>query len=152
MMTTSVTTERQNGTRRVAKEFPNQTLTEQQHKDRVNINRIMQRARKGAGVPIYDKQATYGDFSNVLEYQECMNRLVQAENDFQKLPAEVRKKFDNDPAKLIDFMQNMGDDPAMIEEAIEIGLVERQPEPVIPKVEVVNQPKEKASQTAEEAP
>jgi hypothetical protein len=43
------------------------------------------------------------------------------------LPANIRSRFDNDPAKLIDFMEN----PANREEAESLGLVNKsEPVPV----------------------
>lgn len=112
---------RKNGTRRVAKEFKKPSLVEQSHQDRVNINSIMNRARKTGMVPVYNKQATYGDFTNVEDFQTSMNRVIQAQNDFMALPASIRKEFGNDPARLVDFMS----DENNFDRAVEIGLLEK---------------------------
>jgi phage internal scaffolding protein len=132
MMTTIIGT-RENGTTFCRKEFKGESMTEQSHKERTNINKIMARARRGIPVPVYDKKATYGDFADLPDYQGCLNRIIQAEQDFNKLPAEVRKRFENDPSKLIEFMSNEDN----LEEAIKIGLVEAD-EPDLPvKVQMV---------------
>ena len=44
--------------------------------------------------------------------------ILNAEAMFEELPLEIKKRFDNDPAKLVEFCN----DPKNLEEAIEIGL------------------------------
>lgn len=118
-MTTRIE-QRENGTLRVSKEFNNPSLCEQTHRDRVNINSIMRRARKGIPVPLYGREATYGDFTTGEDYQQCLDKMCQAERDFMQLPAEVRDRFENDPKQLIEFMA----DPENAKEAVELGLAE----------------------------
>lgn len=137
---------RENGTVSVRKEFSGKSLTEQSHQDRCNINSIMARARRTGQVPIYSKQATYGDFSSVGDYQECLNKMLEAERDFRKLPAEIRKEFDNDPAKLIEFMA----DENNLERAREIGLVEPVQEPETTLGDVVDVLKGKYTEALQE--
>ena len=50
-----------------------------------------------------------------------MNRVIAAQDEFEALPAQIRARFDNDPAKLIEFLENSENRP----EAEELGLVEK---------------------------
>jgi len=120
---------RKNGSVRLQYATEGATRTEQAHANEVNINTIMARVEKGQTVPINTASPLYGDFTGVSDYQTACDTVIQAQDDFMALPAKVRSHFDNDPAKLIDFIQN----PDNKKEAIELGLVEV-PEVHVPKV------------------
>lgn len=110
--------------------------TEKSHRIACNINTIMARAKRGIATPLRSG-GIYGDFSSVPEYQEALQRVVDAKNDFEALPAEIRKRFRNDPAELIRFVT----DDANIEEAIALGLIPK-PEPETPEPEPEPEPVE----------
>jgi phage internal scaffolding protein len=81
------------------------------------------------------QKALYGDFSSVPDYQEAMNTVIHAQDQFNALPANIRKEFDHDPEKMLAFCS----DPTNLEKMRELGLAkpeEKQAEPQ--KVEVVN--------------
>ena len=61
---------------------------------------------------------SYGDFSSVLEFQQAQNILIEAQDAFDALPASLRKRFDNDPAVMLEFIEN----PDNREEAEKLGL------------------------------
>ena len=91
-----------------------------------NINTIISKARKGTGkLFLNNQQPMFGDFTNVMEYQEMKNQIIAAEQAFADLPANVRERFGNEPAKLLGFLEN----PENQEEAVRLGLaVVKQPE------------------------
>ena len=75
-------------------------------------------------------------FSAVPDFQEALNIVNEANALFGSLSSDVRKRFDNDPAKFLEFCN----DPANGDELVSLGLRERPqapPEPV--QVHVVNQ-------------
>lgn len=63
----------------------------------------------------------YQDFSDTPSYMEALNIIKKAEAVFAALPARVRARVDNDPAKLIDFVN----DPENDDELISLGLKEK---------------------------
>lgn len=96
------------------------SLTEQAHLNDADVNTIIARHRKTGQVPIFTgKQPTYGDFSGVVDFQDSLNRIAQAEQDFMSLPSKIRNKFKNDPGQLIEFVN----DPANEQECYELGLI-----------------------------
>jgi len=103
------------------------SVTEQHHKDDCDINVLMKRYASGEIIDhVNDLQASFGDFSDVPDYQEALNRVNDARAAFMELPATTRKRFDNDPGQLIGFLS----DEKNTEEAIKLGLVKpRQVEP-----------------------
>jgi Chlamydia-phage Chp2 scaffold (Chlamy_scaf). len=73
------------------------------------------------------------DFDEVFDFQSAMNVLVQAERSFMGLPANVRKRFSNDPGQMMEFLN----DSSNYDEAVKLGLVQARtpvseaPEPVV---------------------
>lgn len=121
-----VITNRDDGTRRVQLFFDDEedlSRVEQSHRDECNINSIMKRYMKTGMLSRNPADATYGDFSDMVSFQEAQNRVISAERDFMSLSSAIRKKFQNDPGKLIDFLGN----PENRQEAIELGLVVDRP-------------------------
>ena len=102
---------------------PDDDMTEQNHADECDINLIIERySRTGVlGDPLAmpSVSAQFGDFSEVPSYQTAMNYLVSAQEAFDSLPAKIRKEFDNDPAKLLDFIGKEEN----YDEAVRLGLI-----------------------------
>jgi phage internal scaffolding protein len=99
------------------------TRAQQHHKDECDINVILERFGKTGQVPVNAISGTYGDFSGVHDYHTAMNALIAAETEFAALPAQLRSKFANDPANLVQFLDN----PENRAEAEKLGLVNISP-------------------------
>jgi phage internal scaffolding protein len=95
------------------------TRAQQHHRDECDINVILERFGKTGQMPVNAISGTYGDFSGVHDYHTAMNTLIAAESEFAALPANIRSRFANDPANLIEFLDNE-DNRA---EAEKLGLV-----------------------------
>jgi phage internal scaffolding protein len=95
------------------------TRAQQHHKDECDINVILERFGKTGQMPVNTISGTYGDFSGVHDYHTAMNALIAAESEFAALPAQIRNKFANDPANLVQFLDN----PQNRAEAEKLGLV-----------------------------
>lgn len=122
----SILTERENGTRRLVHDFSDEkSMTEQSHKKKCDINNIMKKYRQTGELPLSSKTPMYGDFSSGETYHEACNLIIEAKEDFMKLPSEIRKRFGNDPGKLVDFLN----DPNNLEEAMDLGIIEKMDKP-----------------------
>ena len=95
------------------------TRAQQHHKDECDINVILERFGRTGQVPVNAISGTYGDFSGVHDYHTALNTLIAAESEFAALPAQIRNKFANDPANLVQFLDN----PENRAEAEKLGLV-----------------------------
>lgn len=108
---------------RVQKTFEGPSMTKQSFKDEVDINNILAKYQKTG---LLDHVATYGgsygDMPTHDDFHEAMNIVTNANSMFADLPATVRERFDNDPAKFLDFVS----DPENREALVEDGLI---PEP-----------------------
>ena len=97
------------------------TLAQQHYKEECDINTILQKFSITGILPEAPLSPRYGDFSGISDYHTALNRVIAAQDEFEALPAQIRARFDNDPAKLIEFL----DDEANRPQAEELGLVEK---------------------------
>lgn len=98
-----------------------ESLTEQEHAEEADINYIAERFMRTGELPQVLNLPTPGDFEGIFDFQTAMNTIKQAKDEFMTLPAKLRTRFANDPAQLIDFLN----DPSNREEAAILGLVPR---------------------------
>lgn len=105
---------------RVALTFTGPGRTKQSHKDECDINQIM--ARYLATGMLDQSRALAAQYDDVtgIDYQEAMNIVADAKALFAAFPAAVRSRFDNDPAKLLDFVHN----PDNVEESAKMGFLD----------------------------
>jgi len=115
------------------------SLAQQHHKDECDINNILRQFNITGLLPESPLSPRYGDFTGIGDYHTAMNRVIAAQDEFEALPAQIRARFDNDPAQLIEFLENSDNRP----EAEELGLVEKATAEV---VEVAQNTPEKAAE------
>lgn len=105
---------------RLQKHFSGEGRTKQSFKSESNINNIVARYGLGAlAINAAQQSVTFGDATIYGDYHSSVNKVIQAEDSFMSLPANVRKKFDNDPGKFVEFCLNP-DTPR--EEFVKLGL------------------------------
>ncbi len=97
------------------------SLAQQHYKDECDINTILQKFNITGLLPQSPLSPRYGDFSGIGDYHTALNRVIAAQDEFEGLPAQIRARFDNDPANLIEFLGNENNRA----EAEELGLVEK---------------------------
>lgn len=98
--------------------------------DSCDINSMMKTYQRQGQIPPGTKTPQYGDFSNVPDYLDAKLLVKEANDQFDRLPAGIRKRFGNNPAELLEFMGDIANQ----EEAEELGLVEKLvPDPVTPE-------------------
>lgn len=113
------------------------SLAQQHSAEECDINYIVERFGVTGQLPENNRpMPTYGDFTGVSDYRQALDAVTQAQEAFMSLPANVRERFDNDPALFVDFCSST--DPADRSEAIELGLIAPpvKPDGVIPSPEV----------------
>lgn len=116
------------------------TLTKQSFKEETDINTIVNRFKINGELPQNVRLPTYEDFTGVFDFHSSMNAIRQAQEAFDKMPANVRARFHNDPGEFVDFTANKDN----LAEARKLGMVppEEIPEPEAPpmRVSIVNEP------------
>lgn len=98
------------------------SLAQQHMKDECDINVIIERFGVTGELPSTPVSPQYGDFSGVTDYHSALNQINATMDDFMALPAKLRVRFDHDPVKLLEFLQN----DQNRDEAIHLGLIDGQ--------------------------
>lgn len=94
-------------------------ITEQAHKHECDMNYILRNYQKTGLIRHAKKyEGTYDDVS-VQDFQEAMFLVNQAQQSFMDLPSNVRARFENNPAKFLEFTQN----PANRDEMAAMGIL-----------------------------
>lgn len=102
------------------------SMTQQHLKDECDVNSILEKYRRTGYIGnINSRQPIGGDFSQLQDFKQNLDMVKEAHNMFESLPAHVRKRFANDPANLIDFVN----DSQNYDEAVKLGLVTKPVKP-----------------------
>jgi len=92
----------------------------QEFREETDINVIMRRATATGHLPVRaDLQPVFADVSELGDFADVQRRVHAARDAFMALPPELRARFNNQPEKLVEFVQ----DESNVEEAIKLGLV-----------------------------
>lgn len=101
------------------------SMTEQHHSDSADLNLQMARmgisdgSRLPAQTFAHVPPEYFGDFSNAVDIHTALEQMRTAETRFMELPAALRAKFDNNWAKLHDWVN----DPKNLDEAIALKML-----------------------------
>lgn len=105
--------------------------TLQSDAEAADINNILKRYQRTGLLPEMIKtNPRYGEFADVPSYQEALNIVKLAHEQFDNLDAHVRARFQNSPEEFLAFTSNSDN----LKEMVELGLaIEKKPEiePVI---------------------
>lgn len=97
--------------------------TKQSFSNECDINKIMTKVLKTGmladSVGISSRQAIFADVADIGDYRLVMDKIAKANQAFDSLSAEVKNRFNNDPALLVEFMKDSGN----LEEACKLGLL-----------------------------
>jgi len=94
-------------------------LTEQHHRDTVNIHSILKRFEiTGIMDHVNQYEGQYVEMLDPPDYHEAQNKIAMIDDMFMTLPASLRREFENDPGKFVEYMNN----PDNYEDIIEKGL------------------------------
>lgn len=102
------------------------SLAQQHQRDEADINTIVRRFGLTGQLPENNRMPTYGDFTDITDYQSALNAVKLADQTFMTLPADLRSRFGNNPEMYIDFCLDANN----AEELIKLGLAVRK-EPLI---------------------
>lgn len=111
-----------------------ESLTQQQFKDEVDINNLMEKFGITGQIPPDTREPSYEDYSDVNDFQTAMQQVRLAEQEFMEIPAKVRARFNNNPQEYLEFFQN-GEN---YEEGVKLGIINKRP---LPKPEGLESPR-----------
>lgn len=97
------------------------SMTKQSFVAECDINNIVHAFSQTGQIAHINERAAAGAFVDLpdsLDYQQAVELARAGDAAFMALPAQIRARFDNDPARFLDFVE----DPANQQELIELGL------------------------------
>jgi len=83
------------------------SVTQQQFKEECDINTIARNFGVTGHIPLPVYMPTYGDFTDVGDFQSALHAIQRAEASFMAMPSEVRARFENSPQKFLDFTSDV---------------------------------------------
>lgn len=94
--------------------------TRQEFTKSCDINQIVKKniMTNGQFIPPGNSTPLYADVSDIPDFRTALDRVIYAKEAFTNLPSNIVKRFNNDPDKLVEFVN----DPANLREGIELGL------------------------------
>ena len=99
--------------------FEDPSLTHQSFAQECDLAAVMAQWGRGIQANVNPDVPVYEDVSDLVDYQQALAIVSEARDSFSALPSRVRERFDNNPASLIEFLNN----PANTEEARSLGLL-----------------------------
>lgn len=106
---------------------PNENKTRQQDAQSADINVIVKRWEKTGELPVARRVGVFMDVSAMPSFQEALNTVNRANEMFMSLRADIRAKFENEPARMLDAWNNK----EMREVFEEIGWLEPVEKPAV---------------------
>lgn len=95
------------------------SLTQQQFAEEADINTIVDRFMKTGVLPDAAMMPQYVDYEGIFDFQSAMNVVRAADENFMRLDARVRARFQNSPQAFLEFFA----DPNNAEEGRRLGLL-----------------------------
>lgn len=114
-----IITKRANGTKRVIFRNEKPSRVQAQFQKECDVNEILKKYKAtGMLTHVAKTQIQYMDHTQLPDLHTAMIQLTTAQQAFDALPAELRKRFANSPAEMYEFLAN----PENNEEAVKLGL------------------------------
>lgn len=114
---------------------PEEDLAIQSGRDDADINILVRRFGVTGRLERPANPPVFGDFSDVVDFQDALHLVHDAQAEFLQMPAKLRARFSNSPGELMAFLA----DPENHEESVRLGLRNPPPPPaaVVPAVDSV---------------
>lgn len=101
-----------------------ESMTQQSFKDATDVNNIMAKYIKTGIIDhINVYEPAYGEVDGTT-FTEAMQTVANATTMFMDLPSRAREAFDHDPAKFLDYVNNLEDKPEHRQFMYDLGLTD----------------------------
>ncbi|AXH78134.1 MAG: internal scaffolding protein [Microviridae sp.] len=102
------------------------SLTQQSQSEDADINVIVKRFGLTGHLPENYRVPEYGDFEGIFDFQTAQQVVIDARDNFMKMPPELRRRFGHDPQIFLEFCS----DPENLPEMRRLGLAKEPAEAI----------------------
>lgn len=89
------------------------SLAVQSSYEETDINVIVNRYMRSGVLPQIPLPPTQEEFAEIFDFRDAMDMINAADRSFRALPAEVRRRFGNDPHEFVNFCSDMDNLPEL---------------------------------------
>jgi phage internal scaffolding protein len=94
------------------------SLAQQHMAEECDINYIVNKFLKTGEMPKNLREPQYADFDDIFDFQAAQQRIIDAKDAFNRLPAVVRSRFGGSAQEFLDFVSDEGN----LDECRKMGL------------------------------
>jgi len=135
---------------RSAARHSDRRMTKRAPADQQRVSELLKKYVNMGMVPSNGRMPRYGDFTGIGDFHDQADRVLRAQEDFMRLPAQVRKLAENDPGLFLEMVY--GGRPEMLEQLELAGLVEIQKPEQIQRENADRKAAEKAAEESKAKP
>lgn len=92
-----------------------------------DINNIVAKAYKTGQLPVLMGRQHIPDLPDVESYQDAMNKVVFAQQQFERLPSAIRAEFANSPQNMLAAVQASSSNPELKSKLEKLGIINPSP-------------------------
>jgi phage internal scaffolding protein len=96
----------------------------QSEKKSSDINHIVSKAVQTGMLPIRMNRQPLPALPDAMTYQDMLNKVVFAQQQFDRLPSNIRAEFSNDPANMLRAVHDSSDNLELKEKLQKLGILE----------------------------
>jgi len=108
------------------------TKAVQSEKTHSDINNIVAKAYKTGQLPVLTSRQPIPKLPEAGTYQDMLNKVVFANQQFERLPSSVRAEFENKPQNMLHAIELSKDNAGIAKRLVELGLIDPPPSPKEP--------------------
>lgn len=101
------------------------TKAVQSERHNSDINNIVAKAHKTGQLPVLVNRKPIPSLPEAATYQQMLDKVVQANQAFERLPSEVRANFGNDPRNMLMAIEQADGNEELTKQLQQIGLLEQ---------------------------
>jgi len=121
--------------------------SERKHSD---INNIVSKAYKTGQLPVLMNRQPMEQLPDALTYQEALNKVVFAQQQFERLPSSIRSEFENKPENMLSAITKAEKNPELKKQLQSFGILEQPPAEPLLGDEVTAKPQDAPAPAASE--
>jgi hypothetical protein len=103
-----------------------ESLTVQSMSEDADINVLMRRFGVTGKMPDNVRLPEYGDFEGISDFATALHSVKATAEEFMRIPADIRQRFDNDPQKFLMYVADPANDEQLRKDGFKLAYTPEQ--------------------------